>query len=137
MQQAGLNYHYELIDAQAARIVSNPPQRALWGVPDNTTGRKLFKLVDELKNYGIPSRKHHVSLSRMSAGGGDQYGSFNMPMQEDGIIKVIVDGEEKHAREVQKNDPVLLMSNDRKRLQTGSARCFATLATRTRKCILA
>ena len=111
-QQAGLAYHYELIDAQAARIVANPPQRALWGVPDNTTGRKLFKLVGALKKYGIPNRKHHVSLSRMSAGGGDQYGSFNMPMEEDGILKVIVDGEEKHARRVKKNDPVLLMSND-------------------------
>ena len=111
-QQAGLNYHYELIDAQAARIVANPPERALWGVPDNTTGRKLYKLVKELKRYGIPNRKHHVSLSRMSAGGGDQYGSFNMPMAEDGILKVIVDGEEKHARRVKKNDPVLLMSND-------------------------
>ncbi|MFV0277128.1 MAG: 3-isopropylmalate dehydrogenase, partial [Parahaliea sp.] len=74
---AGLSYHYELIDAQAARMVSSPPQRALWGVPDNTTGRKLFKLVNELKRYGIPERKSHVSLSRMSAGGGDQYGSFN------------------------------------------------------------
>jgi isocitrate dehydrogenase len=112
IKQEGLSYHYELIDAQAARIVSNPPQRALWGVPDNTTGRKLFKLVGKLKIYGIPTRKHHVSLSRMSAGGGDQYGSFNMPMDEDGILKVIVDGEEKHARTVKKNDPVLLMSND-------------------------
>lgn len=112
IQRAGLHYHYELIDAQAARIVANPPQRALWGVPDNTTGRKLFKLVGKLKTYGIPSRKHHVSLSRMSAGGGDQYGSFNMPATEDGILKVIVDGEEKHAREVARNDPILLMSND-------------------------
>lgn len=112
LEQAELAYHYELIDAQAARIVSNPPERALWGVPDNTSGRKLFKLVGKLKKYGIPSRKHHVSLSRMSAGGGDQYGSFNMPMEEDGILKVIVDGEEKHARKVKKNDPVLLMSND-------------------------
>jgi isocitrate dehydrogenase len=111
-QQAGIAYHYELIDAQAARIVANPPQRALWGVPDNTTGRKLFKLVGALKKYGIPNRKHHVSLSRMSAGGGDQYGSFNMPMEEDGILKVILDGDEKHARRVRKNDPVLLMSND-------------------------
>ena len=112
LRQAGLSYHYELIDAQAARIVASPPERALWGVPDNTTGRKLFKLVGALKKYGIPSRKFHVSLSRMSAGGGDQYGSFNMPMAEDGIIKVVVDGEEKHARKVKKNDPVLLMSND-------------------------
>lgn len=111
-KQAGIAYHYELIDAQAARIVANPPERALWGVPDNTTGRKLFKLVGALKKYGIPKRKHHVSLSRMSAGGGDQYGSFNMPMEENGILKVIVDGDEKHARQVKKNDPVLLMSND-------------------------
>ncbi len=112
LAELGLAYHYELIDAQAARIVANPPERALWGVPDNTTGRKLYKLVNQLKKHGIPTRKHHVSLSRMSAGGGDQYGSFNMPMQEDGILKVIVDGDEKHARRVKKGDPVLLMSND-------------------------
>jgi isocitrate dehydrogenase len=109
---AGLSYHYELIDAQAARIVSNPPERALWGVPDNTSGRKLFKLVNELKRYGIPVRKSHVSLSRMSAGGGDQYGSFNMAAQEDGILKVMIDGEEMHARDVGAGDPILFMSND-------------------------
>ena len=113
LQQLGLSYHYELIDAQAARIVSNPPERALWGVPDNTTGRKLYKLVNQLKKYGIPRRKHHVSLSRMSAGGGDQYGSFNMAAEEAGVVKVILDGEEKHARTVKKNDPMLLMSNGR------------------------
>jgi isocitrate dehydrogenase len=112
-EQAGLSYHYELIDAQAARIVSNPPERALWGVPDNATGRRLFKLVNTLKKYGIPDRKFHVSISRMSAGGGDQYGSFNMPAPEDGIVKVIVDGEEKYAREVKRDDPMLFMSNDR------------------------
>ena len=115
--EQGLTYHYELIDAQAARLVSNPPQRALWGVPDNATGRRLFKLVTTLKKYGIPDRKFHVSISRMSAGGGDQYGSFNMPAAEDGIIKVIVDGEEKHAREVKKNDPILFMSNDRQAIK--------------------
>ena len=113
LEELGLSYHYELIDAQAARIVSNPPQRALWGVPDNTTGRKLYKLVEQLKKYGIPERKAHVSLSRMSAGGGDQYGSFNMAAEEDGIVKVVVDGEEKHAKRVSKGDPVLLMSNDK------------------------
>lgn len=111
--ELGLEYHYELIDAQAARLVANPPERALWGVPDNTTGRKLYKLVEELKRYGLSDRKTRVSISRMSAGGGDQYGSFNAPMAEDGILKVIVDGKEKHARRVNKNDPVLLMSNDR------------------------
>ncbi len=113
LDQLGLHYHYELIDAQAARIIANPPKRGLWGVPDNNTGRKLFKLVKALKKYGIPTRKHSVSMSRMSAGGGDQYGSFNMPADEDGILKVIIDGEEKHARSVKKNDPILFMSNDR------------------------
>lgn len=110
---AGLAYHYELIDAQAARIVSNPPERALWGVPDNVSGMKLYKLVQQLKNYGLPERKATVSISRMSAGGGDQYGSYNTPAPEDGIIKVIVDGEEKHARTVSADDPILFMSNAR------------------------
>jgi isocitrate dehydrogenase len=124
IEQAGLHYYYELIDAQAARIVANPPERALWGVPDNTTGRKLFKLVNRLKQYGIPDRKYHVSISRMSAGGGDQYGSFNMPMAEDGILKVVVDGEEKHAREVKKKDPMLLMSNDKQAITDWVSQVF-------------
>ncbi|WOJ95461.1 isocitrate/isopropylmalate family dehydrogenase [Congregibacter brevis] len=110
---AGLSYHYELIDAQAARIVSNPPERALWGVPDNVSGMKLYKLVQQLKHYGLPERKANVSISRMSAGGGDQYGSYNTPAPEDGIIKVVVDGVEKHARMVKAQDPILFMSNDR------------------------
>ena len=131
--EAGLEYHYELIDAQAARIVSNPPERALWGVPDNTSGRKLFKLVNELRKHGIPSRKHHVSLSRMSAGGGDQYGSFNMPMQEDGILKVIIDGVEKHAREVQKGDPILFMSNDREAIKDWVLQVFRDAANNTKE----
>ena len=114
---AGLSYHYELIDAQAARIVANPPERALWGVPDNVTGMKLFKLVQQLRHYGLPERKAHVSISRMSAGGGDQYGSYNIPAPEDGIIKVIVDGEEKHARNIKANDPILFMSNDREAIK--------------------
>ncbi|MCZ6828410.1 MAG: NADP-dependent isocitrate dehydrogenase [Gammaproteobacteria bacterium] len=113
----GLAYHYELIDAQAARIVANPPQRALWGVPDNNTGRRLYKLVNTLKKYGIPDRKFHVSISRMSAGGGDQYGSYNLPAPEDGIIKVIIDGDEKCAWEVKHNDPILFMSNDREAIK--------------------
>ena len=116
-EQQGLAYHYELIDAQAARVVANPPQRALWGVPDNNTGRRLYKLINDLKKYGIPDRKFHVSISRMSAGGGDQYGSYNLPAPEDGIIKVIIDGEEKCAREVQQNDPILFMSNDREAIK--------------------
>lgn len=114
---AGLSYHYELIDAQAARIVSNPPERALWGVPDNVSGMKLYKLVQQLKRYGLPERKANVSISRMSAGGGDQYGSYNGPAAEDGIVKVIVDGEEKHARHVKQSDPILFMSNDREAIK--------------------
>ncbi|PMR69492.1 isocitrate/isopropylmalate family dehydrogenase [Halomonas heilongjiangensis] len=120
----GLEYHYELIDAQAARLVATPPERALWGVPDNNTGRKLYKLVDQLKRHGIPSRKAHVSLSRMSAGGGDQYGSYNMPAEEDGILKVVVDGDEKHARRVKKGDPILLMSNDRQAIKDWVGQVF-------------
>lgn len=117
LETAGLGYHYELIDAQAARIVSNPPEKAIWGVPDNNTGRRLHKLIETLKEYGIPDRKFHVSISRMSAGGGDQYGSFNLAAPEDGIVKVIVDGQEKHARDVRRNDPILLMSNDREAIK--------------------
>lgn len=124
LAELGLQYHYELIDAQAARLVANPPERALWGVPDNTSGRKLLKLVEQLKLHGIPSREAHVSISRMSAGGGDQYGSFNARMQEDGILKVIVDGEEKHARRVKQGDPVLLMSNDKQAIKDWVAQVF-------------
>jgi isocitrate dehydrogenase len=124
VKQQGLNYHYELIDAQAARIVATPPERALWGVPDNTSGRKLYKLVNCLKEFGMPTRKHHVSISRMSAGGGDQYGSYNAPMPEDGLIKVIIDGEEMHAREVKKGDPVLFMSNDRAAIKDWVSQVF-------------
>ncbi len=120
----GLNYHYELIDAQAARIVSNPPARALWGVPDNTSGHKLQVLVDQLKVSGIPNRRAAVSISRMSAGGGDQYGSFNMPATEDGILKVILDGVEKHARSIKKGDPLLFMSNDREAIKDWVSQVF-------------
>jgi isocitrate/isopropylmalate dehydrogenase len=125
---AGLAYHYELIDAQAARIVANPPERALWGVPDNVVGMKLYKLVQQLKHYGLPERKAHVSISRMSAGGGDQYGSFNTPLPEDGIIKVIVDGEEKHARDMKAGDPILFMSNDRESIKDWVGQVFQDAA---------
>ncbi|MFK7957428.1 MAG: isocitrate/isopropylmalate family dehydrogenase [Lysobacterales bacterium] len=123
-EQLGLEYHYELIDAQAARIVANPPERGLWGVPDNTSGRKLYKLVKQLKKYGISGREAHVSISRMSAGGGDQYGSYNAPAPEDGIVKVIVDGDEKHARHVSKGDPMLFMSNDRQSIKDWVSQVF-------------
>ena len=122
--ELGLAYHYELIDAQAARIISNPPERALWGVPDNTSGHKLLKLVEQLKVTGIPGRRSAVSISRMSAGGGDQYGSFNMPASEDGILKVILDGEEKHARTINKGDPLLFMSNDREAIKDWVSQVF-------------
>lgn len=125
---ANLQYHYELIDAQAARIIANPPERALWGVPDNVSGMKLYKLVQQLKRYGLPERKAHVSISRMSAGGGDQYGSYNMPAPEDGIIKVVVDGVEKHAREVKASDPILFMSNDREAIKDWVEQVFLDAA---------
>ena len=128
LEAAGLSYHYELIDAQAARIVSNPPERALWGVPDNVSGMKLFKLVQQLKRYGLPERKAHVSISRMSAGGGDQYGSYNTPAPEDGVIKVIIDGKEKHARHVKANDPILFMSNDRESIKDWVSQVFQDAA---------
>lgn len=127
-EQAGINYYYELIDAQAARIVASPPARALWGVPENTTGRKLFKLVKALKKYGIPDRRFSVSISRMSAGGGDQYGSFNMPVEENGIIKVILDGEEKHARDVKQGDPIIFMANDREAIKDWVSQVFRDAA---------
>lgn len=93
-------------------------------MPDNTTGRKLYKLVEELKVHGIPKRKAHVSLSRMSAGGGDQYGSYNAPALENGILKVVVDGEEKHARHVKQGDPILLMSNDHEAIKDWVTQVF-------------
>ena len=127
-EKAGLRYYYELIDAQAERIVANPPERALWGVPENTTGRKLYKLVKALKKFGIPDRQYSVSISRMSAGGGDQYGSFNMPVEEDGIIKVLLDGEEKHARDVKKGDPIIFMHNDREAIKDWVSQVFRDAA---------
>jgi isocitrate dehydrogenase len=116
-REQGLAYNYELIDAQAARIISNPPERAIWGVPENTSGRKLFKLVESLKKYGIPHRNFSISISRMSAGGGDQYGSFNMAAEEDGILKVILDGQERHARDIYQGDPIIFMANDREAIK--------------------
>ena len=127
-EKAGISYFYELIDAQAARIVSNPPERALWGVPENTSGRKLFKLVKALKKYGIPDRRFSVSISRMSAGGGDQYGSFNMPVEEDGLVKIILDGKEMHARELKKGDPVIFMANHRGAIKDWVSQVFRDAA---------
>lgn len=127
-EQAGIHYSYELIDAQAARIISNPPLKALWGVPENTSGRKMFKLVKALKKYGIPDRRFSVSISRMSAGGGDQYGSFNMPVTDDGIVKVLLDGQEKCARDVKQGDPIIFMANDREAIKDWVSQVFRDAA---------
>lgn len=107
-----LTYNYGLIDAQAAQMVANPPKSALWGIPDNTSGRKMYKLVKDLKKYGIPQRESRVAISRMSAGGGDQYGSFNIAAPDNGIITVAIGLRVFHSRDVKKGDPILLMSND-------------------------
>ena len=116
-KKLGIKYEYGLIDAQAAKIVVSPPDNLLWGIPDNTSGRKLYKLVEGLKKYGIPDRPHKRSISRMSAGGGDQYGSFNTPADEDGIVRVSLDGEERYARDVKKGDPIMLMSNEHEAIE--------------------
>ena len=106
-----LSYMYGLIDAQAAHIIAHPPKKALWGIPDNTSGRKMYKLVESLKKFGIPQRDHKVAISRMSAGGGDQYGSFNHQMEDDGFVTIYVGNRALHARDVKKGDPIMLMSN--------------------------
>ena len=123
-QAQGLAYHYELIDAQAARMIANPPERAIWGVPENTSGRKLYKLVEALKRFGIPKRKFNVSISRMSAGGGDQYGSFNMAAKEAGILKIVLDGKECHARTIAEGDPLIFMANDRASIKDWVSQVF-------------
>jgi isocitrate dehydrogenase len=111
-EKHNLKYEYGLIDAQAAKLIVNPPDGALWGIPDNTSGRKIYKLVEALKERGMPDRPHQKSISRMSAGGGDQYGSFNAPAEDDGILVVQIDEEERHARDVKKGDPIIIMSNE-------------------------
>lgn len=119
-----LTYEYGLIDAQAAKIVAHPPKKALWGIPDNTSGRKLLKLVNALKTYGIPQRKSQVAISRMSAGGGDQYGSFNQEAPSRGIITLMMGQRIIHSREVEKGDPVMLMSNDPVAIKAWIHQCF-------------
>lgn len=111
-KEAGIKYEYGLIDAQAAKMIVNPPKDALWGIPDNSTGRKFYKLVEELKIHGIPQRVHQVSISRMSAGGGDQYGSFNAPASDNGILTITIGQRILHSRDVSKGDPIILMSNN-------------------------
>ena len=64
----------------------------------------------------------------MSAGGGDQYGSFNMAAKEDGLIKISLDGEEKHAREIKANDPIIFMANDRNAIKDWVKQVFRDAA---------
>ena len=51
-----------------------------------------------------------------------------MPIEEDGIIKVVVDGIERHARFVKKNDPILFMSNDRQAIKDWVTQVFRDAA---------
>jgi isocitrate dehydrogenase len=127
-KEANLRYEYGLIDAQAAKIIADPPANILWGIPDNTSGRKMLKLVEALKQFGIPQRDHQVAISRMSAGGGDQYGSYNASAPTDGIITLTIGTRILHSREVKKNDPILLMSNDPVSIKEWVKQSFADAA---------
>ncbi len=127
-KDAGLDYVYGLIDAQAAQIVANPPENVLWGIPDNTSGRKMLKLVNALKQYGIPQREHQVAISRMSAGGGDQYGSFNAPAPTNGVLTLTIGTRILHSREVKEGDPIMLMSNDPQAIKEWVKQSFADAA---------
>jgi isocitrate dehydrogenase len=124
-EKVGIKYEYGLIDAQAAYMIVNPPEKALWGIPDNTSGRKMYKLVNTLKKYGMPNRPVQRSISRMSAGGGDQYGSFNMAAPEDGMITVSIGETILHERELLKGDPMLLMSNECDPIRDWVRQCFS------------
>jgi len=106
-----LTYRYGLIDAQAAAMVVSPPERALWGIPDNNTGEKMRQLVEELKHSGVSKKGYSLAVSRMSAGGGDQYGSFNSPAFAEGMITVALEEQILCQRYVGKGDPLMLMTN--------------------------
>lgn len=110
-KESQLTYQYGLIDAQAASMVTSPPIRALWGIPDNNTGEKMRALVEGLKHSGIASGSYPLAVSRMSAGGGDQYGSFNAPAFADGVITVMLEEEILCMQPVGAGDPLMLMTN--------------------------
>lgn len=112
-EKNNLEYHYGLIDSQAAQIVTSPPSGdIIWAVPDSSSGDKMNKLVNRLKNEGIKTGKTDISVSRMSAGGGDQYGSFNISAPSEGKIQIKINNEIAHSRKVSKGDAILLMSNE-------------------------
>ena len=64
----------------------------------------------------------------MSAGGGDQYGSYNTPAPEQGVIKVIVDGTEKHARHIEEGNPILFISCDLEAIKDWVSQVFKDAA---------
>ena len=123
---AGIQYQYGLIDAQAATMVVTPPDRpVLWGFPENDAGRTFAALVERLKREGFPDRGQRLSVSRMSAGGGDQYGSYNAPAPDNGLLHVRVGDDILCSVPVAKGDPILFMSNERTAIAAFVKRVFA------------
>ncbi|MET0155456.1 MAG: isocitrate/isopropylmalate family dehydrogenase [Rickettsiales bacterium] len=124
-REAGIFYRYGLIDAQAADMIISPPASALWGLPENEAGANFSALVELLKKDGFPDRGQHISVSRMSAGGGDQYNGYNAKAEEKGVIRLRVNDKILHSVPVSAGDPVMFMSNERAAIAAFVRRAFA------------
>lgn len=127
---AGITYSYALIDAQAASIVTRPPENALWAMPDNATGDVFVPVTEALKNCGFPSRGQSMSVSRMSAGGGDQYGSYQIAAPANGTVSARLNGKEILSRPVTSGSPVMIMSNSVSAIKTFADGAFAEAAAK-------
>jgi isocitrate dehydrogenase len=127
-EAAGIACRYGLIDAQAATMIVTPPERAIWGIADNATGRSFAALIEELKTSGFPDRGQTMSVSRMSAGGGDQYGSYNAPAPSDGVASLTLNGKPLHSVSVTAGSPLMLMGNDRPAVAAWAKQTFRDAA---------